>query len=104
MTARNEPKLGSNGSIQAAVLRKQPIDANRAVAASPLLAVPGGKGSEKVKAGNEELEQRAGHVLGWVKSGELKLRVEHVFPLSEASDAHRQLEGRNTTGKVLLIP
>jgi NADPH2:quinone reductase len=52
----------------------------------------------------EELEQRAGDVLGWVKSGELKLRVEHVFPLAEASEAHRQLEGRNTTGKVLLIP
>ncbi len=52
----------------------------------------------------EELEQRAGDVLGWVKSGELKLRVEHVFPLAEASEAHRQLEGRSTTGKVLLIP
>jgi NADPH2:quinone reductase len=52
----------------------------------------------------EELEQRAGDVLGWVKSGELKLRVEHVFPLSEAPEAHRQLESRATTGKVLLIP
>jgi NADPH2:quinone reductase len=51
-----------------------------------------------------ELEQRAGDVLGWVKSGELKLRVEHVFPLSEAAEAHRQLESRATTGKVLLIP
>ncbi|MCH7605730.1 MAG: quinone oxidoreductase [Chloroflexi bacterium] len=55
-------------------------------------------------ATREELEQRAGDVLGWVKSGELKLRVEHVFPLSEAVEAHRQLEGRATTGKVLLIP
>ena len=55
-------------------------------------------------ATREELEQRAGDVLGWVKSGELKLRVEHVFPLAEASEAHRQLEGRSTTGKVLLIP
>lgn len=52
----------------------------------------------------EELEQRAGDVLGWVKSGELKLRVEHVFPLSEAAEAHRQLESRATTGKVLLMP
>jgi NADPH2:quinone reductase len=51
-----------------------------------------------------ELEQRAGDVLGWVKSGELKLRVEHVFPLSEAAEAHRQLESRATTGKLLLIP
>lgn len=52
----------------------------------------------------EELEQRANDVLGWVKSGELKLRVEHVFPLSEAAEAHRQLESRATTGKLVLIP
>ena len=52
----------------------------------------------------QQLEQRAGDVLGWVKSGELKLRVEHVFPLSEAAEAHRQLESRATTGKLLLIP
>ena len=55
-------------------------------------------------ATREELEQRAGDVLGWVRSGQLKLRVEHVFPLSEASEAHRQLEGRATTGKVILVP
>ena len=55
-------------------------------------------------ATREELEQRAGDVLGWVQSGQLKLRVEHVFPLSEASEAHRQLEGRATTGKVILAP
>ena len=52
----------------------------------------------------QELEQRAGAVLGWVKSGELKLRIEHVMALSEASEAHRQLESRLTTGKVVLIP
>jgi len=52
----------------------------------------------------EELEKRSGDVLGWVKSGELKLRVEHVFQLSDAAEAHRQLEGRATTGKLLLIP
>ena len=55
-------------------------------------------------ATREELEQRAGDVLGWVRSGHLKLRVEHVFPLSEAPEAHRQLEGRATTGKVILAP
>ena len=38
-------------------------------------------------ATREELERRAGDVLGWVSSGELKLRVEHVFPLSEAAEA-----------------
>ena len=52
----------------------------------------------------EALEKRSGDVLGWVQSGELKLRIEHVFPLAEAGEAHRQLEGRATTGKVLLIP
>ena len=52
----------------------------------------------------QELEQRAGDVLGWVKSGELKLRIEHVMALSEASEAHRQLESRLTTGKFVLIP
>ena len=52
----------------------------------------------------EELESRAGDVLGWVASGQLKLRVGHEFALSEAPEAHRQLESRATTGKVLLIP
>ena len=52
----------------------------------------------------DELEERAGDVLNWVKSGDLKLRVEHVFPLSEASEAHSQLASRATTGKILLIP
>ena len=55
-------------------------------------------------ATREELEQRAGDILGWVQAGQLNLRVEHVFPLAEASEAHRQLEGRATTGKVLLVP
>lgn len=52
----------------------------------------------------DELEKRSGDVLNWIKSGQLKLRIEHVFSLSEAAEAHRQLEGRATTGKVLLIP
>ena len=51
-----------------------------------------------------ELEKRAGDVLGWVRSGELKLRIGGEYPLSEASEAHRQLESRATTGKLLLIP
>lgn len=55
-------------------------------------------------ANREELEQRAGAVLGWVQSGELNLRVEHHFPLSEAPEAHRQLAGRATTGKIILTP
>ena len=55
-------------------------------------------------ATREELLQRAGDVLGWVKDGSLKLRMEHDVPLEKAADAHRALEGRKTTGKVLLIP
>ncbi len=51
-----------------------------------------------------ELEQQAGDVLGWVSSGELKLRIGGEFPLSEAPEAHRRLESRATTGKLLLIP
>ena len=52
----------------------------------------------------EELLHRAEEVLGWVSSGELKLRIGETLPLSEAAEAHRRLEGRKTTGKVLLIP
>ena len=55
-------------------------------------------------ASREELLQRAGDVLGWIRDGKLKLRLEHQLPLSEAAEAHRALEGRRTTGKILLIP
>ena len=51
-----------------------------------------------------ELEQRSGDVLGWAASGELKLRTEHVYPLSEAAQAQTDLEDRKTTGKILLEP
>jgi NADPH2:quinone reductase len=43
-------------------------------------------------------------VLSWIGAGELKVRIEKRFPLGEAAEAHRQLEGRATTGKVLLLP
>ncbi|HEY6401755.1 MAG TPA: quinone oxidoreductase [Blastocatellia bacterium] len=55
-------------------------------------------------ATRKEILWRAGELFDWIKSGELKLRIEKTFPLSEAAEAHRQLEGRKTTGKVLLIP
>ncbi|MSR10302.1 MAG: quinone oxidoreductase [Gammaproteobacteria bacterium] len=51
-----------------------------------------------------DLELRANEFFRWVRDGEVKLRIEHKFPLSEVQDAHRALEGRKTTGKVLLIP
>jgi NADPH2:quinone reductase len=50
----------------------------------------------------EELLWRSGDVLSAVASGSLKLRIDSVFPLAAAADAHRALEGRTTAGKILL--
>ncbi len=55
-------------------------------------------------ATRQELEWRAGEVLGWVAKGELKLRTEHVYPLDAAARAQMDLEARKTTGKILLEP
>jgi NADPH2:quinone reductase len=55
-------------------------------------------------ATREELELRAADVFSMISAGKLKLRVEHVYRLREAQQAHRDLEGRKTTGKLLLIP
>lgn len=52
----------------------------------------------------EELEWRANDVLGWIAEGKLKLRIHKAYPLADAAQAHRDLEGRKTTGKLLLIP
>jgi NADPH2:quinone reductase len=49
-----------------------------------------------------ELVQRSSEVLAWVESGTLDVRIGREFPLSAAAEAHRELEGRRTTGKVLL--
>lgn len=51
-----------------------------------------------------ELLERANDLFNWIAAGQLKLRIDKSFPLSEAAEAHRQLEGRKTTGKVLLMP
>ena len=55
-------------------------------------------------ADRASLEKRAGDVLGWIASDKLKMRIEFTFPLANVAEAHRSLEGRKTTGKVLLIP
>ena len=52
----------------------------------------------------EELEWRANDVLQAIVRGDLKLRIHKVYPLAEAAQAHRDLEGRKTTGKLLLKP
>ena len=51
----------------------------------------------------EELERRAADVFGWIARGKLKVRIGHEYPLAEAAQAHRDLEARKTTGKVLLV-
>ena len=55
-------------------------------------------------ATREELDWRATDVLGMIVSGDLNLRIHKEYPLAEAAQAHRDLEGRKTTGKLLLIP
>jgi NADPH:quinone reductase len=55
-------------------------------------------------ATREELVARASDVLDWIGEGRLRLRMEIEYPLKDAAEAHRALEGRRTTGKVLLIP
>ena len=51
----------------------------------------------------QELEKRATDVLDWVRGGQLKVRAEFVYPMANAAEAHRDLEGRRTTGKLLLV-
>jgi NADPH2:quinone reductase len=51
-----------------------------------------------------ELLQRSGDLFSWIESEKLTLRVDSTFPMAEAAEAHRQLEGRKTTGKLVLFP
>jgi NADPH:quinone reductase len=53
---------------------------------------------------SEELQARASAVLEMIRKGKLKLRIQHTYPIAEAQQAHRDLEGRKTTGKLLLLP
>ncbi len=55
-------------------------------------------------ADRQSLLSRADEVLSWITTGKLNLRIEHEFPLADAEQAHRELEARRTTGKILLIP
>lgn len=52
----------------------------------------------------KELQWRAGDVLGWIAAGKLKLHIHGTYPLAEAGRAHTDLEGRKTTGKLILQP
>jgi NADPH2:quinone reductase len=51
-----------------------------------------------------ELLERANNLFNWIAAGQLKLRIDKTFPLTEVAEAHRQMEARKTTGKVLLMP
>ena len=55
-------------------------------------------------ATREELLSRTNDLFSWIAAGELKVTIDTTFPLAHAADAHRYLEGRQTKGKVLLIP
>lgn len=55
-------------------------------------------------ATREELLERANDILGWVREGRLRLRIHAEYPLSQAGQAHRDLESRRTSGKLLLLP
>ncbi len=55
-------------------------------------------------ATREELLWRAGELFDWIRSGTVKLRIDKTFALADAAESHRQLEGRKTTGKVVLLP
>ena len=75
-------------------------------------AVLGAKGSlfltrpglNQYIATREELLARTDDVFSWLGDGGMKVRIEREYPLAEAADAHRALEARQTTGKVLLVP
>jgi NADPH2:quinone reductase len=55
-------------------------------------------------ATREELLWRSGELFQWIKDGQLKVRIDKTFPRSAAAEAHRYMEGRQSRGKVLLIP
>ncbi len=52
----------------------------------------------------EEFDWRSGDVIAWAGSGKLNVHIGERLPLAEAAEAHRRLEGRLTTGKVILLP
>jgi NADPH2:quinone reductase len=78
-----------------------PVDPARLAKNALFLTRPG---LGQYTATRAELLQRAGDLFDWIASGKLKLRISQTLPLKDAAEAHRLLEGRKTTGKVLLIP
>ncbi|HSE40697.1 MAG TPA: quinone oxidoreductase [Acidobacteriota bacterium] len=52
----------------------------------------------------EELMQRTNELFDWIRSGAVKIHIDSTFKLAQASDAHRKLESRASSGKILLVP
>jgi len=88
--------LALYGASSGAVPAMDPI---RLMAGSLYLTRPTLKDYVQTRA---ELESRAADVFGWVASGELQVRIGATYPLGDAAQAHRDLAGRKTTGKVML--
>jgi NADPH2:quinone reductase len=88
--------LALYGASSGAVPAMDPI---RLMAGSLYLTRPTLKDYVRTRA---ELEARVADVFGWVASGELQVRIGRTYGLEEAVQAHRDLAGRKTTGKVLL--
>lgn len=78
-----------------------PFDVSRLAKNALFLTRPG---LGQYTQSREELLQRAGEVFAWIRAGLLKLRISRTLPLSDAAEAHRLLEARKTTGKVMLTP
>jgi NADPH2:quinone reductase len=55
-------------------------------------------------ADHEETLRRSGELFEWMAAGQLQVRVDQTYPLADAAEAHRYLEGRKTRGKLLLMP
>ena len=55
-------------------------------------------------ADRAELMGRMNDLFQWIAAGTLKVRIDKTFPLAEAAEAHRYLEGRQSKGKILVLP
>jgi NADPH2:quinone reductase len=55
-------------------------------------------------AAREELVARPAELFDWVRRGAVTVHIDSTFPLAQAADAHRRLESRASTGKILLLP
>jgi NADPH2:quinone reductase len=55
-------------------------------------------------ASHADVVRRAGDLFSWIESGQLHVRIDKAFPLADAASAHREMESRRSTGKIILLP